>query len=1111
MAPGNLLLAPAGSGKTAFVISEVLKTKFIKPWNAVWILVPTDTQVTAFRDRLLDAYIQDRRENAYFGVEFYTFYTLYNHLLDHMHIPQRQIQPTSVYRILHYLITELDQQGKLPYFHPIIEKAGLIGLIHRFINELKQGRVRAERFSSYATTPKERDLAFIYSTYQQFLIDHQLVDREGAGWLALAELEDHAKIYKHIFEQVGILIVDGYQQFSPLQAELLGALASHIRKSWLTLTYDPQRINGIHRSFDRTLRRLNHYHVWQEQYLHEHKTFKPHINRRPQLSHLEQHLLSVQPTPMPAEGSIRFIEAPDMEQECRAVLRQVKTLLLNNVPAEQIVVTALDLEPYSEHLRTAAIAYDLPVVFREAPPLYKNPAVVAVLALVDLSSAAVDYRRQSVLDILRSPYFDFSVLGLSEADVDTLEQLSLQYNIVRSKADWLDAFEQALKAPSRVDDESDEIKTIGVDLTLLEKLKRFFDFVEPSPKATVRDYVAWIESLLGADVRYVREAQSETPDGETVATEPPQHLQFYKQVRQSDGVEQQLLVVRDIYALSGMRRCLVEMLTAADLLMAQSDGKIDGSISWERFRADWQLAIEQFKQEPIGGKYRVGRVLIANASEVRGLPHPHVFIMGLSEGIFPAPNREDVLYSDQERLRLRNATDIEMQTTIERIDDNATFYELCAMTLQTLTLSRPTLDERANLWAESVLWRAVQEILLQGEVIRYRAGQPLTLQDVADVRELSVALAAEMRQTTALNETITEIHEWLLSQANTHQPWRHVLHGRRIESQRMDGRQGFDSYSGILKTALYPQSAVEQLRTVWSASRLNDYGYCPFRFFAKRVLKLEALEEPVEGYDAAQLGSVQHEVLERSYQQFQLERLAITPENQKVALEIFSEIAADTLANAPQRFGFKTGLWEQEKGEIYSRLEKLIKVDFSTDKLNPFIIPPRSRSSRVIAELVAKINQPRYVWSVERQFMYRDDTNGFEATGYIDRMDIVGDHLFVIDYKSGTSTPTNDDMENGRNFQMMLYLLAAQQIATEANLKVGGGFFWSIRSRRAQGQILGDDMLIVEAQKIAYEYIDQIQAGDFRVEEKKLEDGKCFKYCEFYQLCRRASTRVFAG
>ena len=80
-----------------------------------------------------------------------------------------------------------------------------------FIYELKQNLIYPDAFARAAAagTDKDRDLALIYSAYQERLRQHDLVDREGEGWLALEELENNP----YIAADVALLLADGFDQF----------------------------------------------------------------------------------------------------------------------------------------------------------------------------------------------------------------------------------------------------------------------------------------------------------------------------------------------------------------------------------------------------------------------------------------------------------------------------------------------------------------------------------------------------------------------------------------------------------------------------------------------------------------------------------------------------------------------------------------------------------------------------------------------------------------------------------------------------------------------------------------------------------------------------------
>ncbi len=1108
MPHATIWTAPAGSGKTGKVIEAILQAREVNHWQPIWVLLPTELQISVFRTRLLAAYQERFGRPVCFGVQYFSFYKLYNHLLDRMLLPQKQIGQASVYRILRYVITKQAAENRLAYFGNIAAKPGFVKLMAEFILELKQARIHPESFELYAQKSgrdKDQDLAAIYTHYQNYLRDHQLVDREGAGWVALRGLE--TDYHTEFLNMIGLLVVDGFINFSPLQARLLGQLAYKINRTILTLSYDESRSETLYRGIKRISDRLQNYGAWEVKNLTDGV-----IQRRDELAYLEAAWQQTSYNPHPANDALQLIEAPSPEQEVRAVLRKIKQQLMAGVDPEQIAVLAYHTQPYADFVRSVAEGYRIPIAVRRGVELTQNPAVAAILQLLDLHTPPVDFRQQPLLDVLRSPYFVFHQLVADDAD--ELERVSQQFQVVRSRQDWLQAVRMA---GSKFEDEDGEERITEIDPALYQRLQNFFDRVTPPQEATPREFVSWIENLLGPDPSYLRERRADV-DPTLVNYEGGEgHLHFYSQIREPLDVERlgdvgQAVMVRDIHAMQAFRACLNEILRAYDLLAEQTMGGVEALMAWEDFRKDLQQSIESHQVEPVGGTYRNGRVLFADVFEASGLTHDHIYIMGLAEGVFPSQNFEDPLYSDAERREVQaESGQFELQTTTEQLDDGLVFYQTCAMARETLTLSRPTLDEKANPWPPSILWRETTAILTNAPKTTLRSGEAPPLVESGDMREASIALAASIDQLAA--GEARAILAALLADKEHGTRWQNILRGRSIEARRENLNVPFDRYSGVLNNPALVARVAAQLGSSrkWSASQFNDYGYCPFRFFAKRVLRLEELQAPEEGYDAAQLGSVQHEVLENTYLRILNEGLAILPENEAQAIQILTEEAARWLPTAPQRWGFRpTPLWEQEKDEIVRRLSLLIALDFSDNPKSPFVAT--SRSKAVISDLVNSVGGERRVFALEKAFGM---DGGLEAVvdgeagplwvrGKIDRVDRVGDKLIIIDYKSGSKTPKNEDIEEGRNFQMLLYLLAARQIIAQEHpgLEVKAGMFWSIRTRKADGQILVDAPILEEAQRRLHEYIGAGRQGRFQVQPTKYDHGKCFTYCEFHQLCR---------
>ena len=103
------------------------------------------------------------------------------------------------------------------------------------IYELKQNRVFPDTYISAAVTAKDHELALIYDSYQNAMQHYDLVDREGEGWLALEAVENHLQLAT----DVDLLLVDGYDQFTPVQAALIATLSQRVDNIIITLTKAP--------------------------------------------------------------------------------------------------------------------------------------------------------------------------------------------------------------------------------------------------------------------------------------------------------------------------------------------------------------------------------------------------------------------------------------------------------------------------------------------------------------------------------------------------------------------------------------------------------------------------------------------------------------------------------------------------------------------------------------------------------------------------------------------------------------------------------------------------------------------------------------------------------
>ena len=177
--------------------------------------------------------------------------------------------------------------------------------------------------------------------YQEQLIRNSLYDLEGRFWYARDLL---ARGLFQPFEGIRAVFVDGFTRFTRTQHEILETLAGRVGELWIALPDEPGEIRSELFAQPRTtLQKLELLNPQVER-------LPPAIDRPAGLAHLERQLFRPLRTVERSENAdgLYLIEAPGMIGETRLVAREIKQLLLDGVPARDILVTQRDVQPYAD-------------------------------------------------------------------------------------------------------------------------------------------------------------------------------------------------------------------------------------------------------------------------------------------------------------------------------------------------------------------------------------------------------------------------------------------------------------------------------------------------------------------------------------------------------------------------------------------------------------------------------------------------------------------------------------------------------------------------------------------------------------------------------------------
>lgn len=518
-----------------------------------------------------------------------------------------------------------------------------------------------------------------------------------------------------------------------------------------------------------------------------------------------------------------------------------------------------------------------------------------------------------------------------------------------------------------------------------------------------------------------------------------------------------------------------------------------------------------------------GGVAFLNPSAARGMSFAHVFFIGLNEGEWPAPPRTPWLLRESIREDLQQK--VALQAPQAQLDMEKLFFLMGLHTArQGVWLSHvggskqdlPSrfLDELYSL-CPSLKHEAEQDDYLGGSSLF-----PTRREQISNKREALDWLASQLAEASAATDDFLSMEAYLLLEPDY---WQQILHQAESEHQRA-ARAGDTRYDGVLAdpdihTQLADRYSQEQ---VYSVSQFNRYGECGYKFFLSRVLKLDTEQEEEAELSALEKGSLYHTVLQRLHK-----HLADDPEQ-----TITSDKIDFLRAQLPQIFEAE---WARVQGPRRTEvaLRQLLEKDRMFRRLRDWF---EAEAQAWLGQTLPLV--PRHLeWSFGLPLHDESDPHSqaepvkvgpLKFRGQIDRIDITRDGKFmVVDYKTRSTKPMPKALENGLDFQLPVYLKAAQQaLFQDKGEPVGAAYFSIEKADRTTSALIREeyhnDLGMGKKRKITDEqwehlmqhteqtlehYRSQMASGHFPVLPN---DENLCQYCDYKRICRYDRLRAMS-
>lgn len=940
----------------------------------------------------------------------------------------------------------------------------------------------------------DREVETIYSTYTELLnqnhFTEQDLDQLRALWV-LRGLIDGRGVRVPWLANVKLFIVDGFFDFTPVQGEILRQLIPRVPDVIVNLNHDDSNPE-IFIPFQETIGVLQSMATFDTVHTHDF-TSPPGV-----LSQLRENLFNplrssdeVSAEPEFAAKEIRYLECGDRDTEIRAIVREVKQLVLTeNYDLADIALVVRERSRYGNTIARVLAEESLPCNLElriDSGDVPANRAALKLLTLLEGLTADQEEpatRISELADLIKSEYFRLSDAELRILstrfeenhsdlradsrtrigvwDADALENAFAYVGSDLTVSAWLTRAHKlftdlpgaaATREVLNIDSGAQDRDTDIADNVENAELVKLEDRGVEKKRRPARDIhpamLAWTALVVRrfAELLYAVPREGKLSDLRAELMRLLERFGFSDQIaepaRHANDENQLPQTMLNFNSLEAMRRAFVAAIKSIEI---GGNGVTTARLSTFLQEVRRSLASQS---QLFGTRDRNG-LSVLEATDVRGLRFRAVFVAGLTEGGFPLTASRDWIYPHEERDRLR-----EYGLTLEDISPNTLlkeehyFYQCACRATERLYLTRPLMLEDDTETVASYyideLRRAIAPYRVETEIIR-RDYDGKHLDAASSTNEMKIGLVRQQERHRHRGQREGVLPQPRIKRLLTiarNDSFVSDAALRRIEIERERCGPHFGPYDGIitnpdllrlLKLKFGPDF-------VHSASGLSTYGNCPYRFFAQRVLRLEPRGEAALDLQAIDAGKLLHDILRRFFERHRREPLHKL-DRKKLQTELAA--VADKVFDEHERVvpPLNKQIWKIDREIRKILLDQVLLYELEVqeaaeaEQVLPAYFEVAFGGMKSAAKDPDSKDEPL---ELARETFVGEES--IKISGQIDRVDVARDNTVVAyDYKLSTGS-NRWDITSGRSLQLPIYLEALEKLILPDQPIAGGGYY----------------------------------------------------------------------
>jgi ATP-dependent helicase/nuclease subunit B len=1027
----EFIVGRSGTGKTKYCINSIIKELGDSKENRpLVLLVPEQATYQAERTILSHPQIAgfhsptafaDVQEKFNRGLNILSFDRLLYLLLGKTTAKTR-VSFIGRQMIIHRILIE--NKDKLQLFASASVSPGLSQKIaeavielHKFAIEPEEVEGLIEKLKGKEDTAlsamKLEDLSIVLQQYMGFM-ENSFIDPDTQ--LAFAR----SAIGGCRFLKDAKLWVDGFSGFSGWELSLLSEILKTAGQSHIALCLDPEKID-LNNPANKTSSFGSLFYPTEKTYgellgiIRNNKIglSKPVIlktaarnSQSPSLKHLEQNLFEASTPKIEASENIQIVTLPNARGEAMFAAREISKLVRQKgLRFRDIAVIASDLSIYEHYIRAIFTDYKIPFFIDRRKTLRHHP-VVCLLTLA-LRTAVNGFSTPDIIACLKTGFME-----IADYDIDTLENYCIAFAVDGS--DW----------------------TIKDDWNFDDKVQpSFYEAkINKIRRKAIEPFLKLRSGLCGSE-------------GKTRVIRPEQFTVIVFDFLESCHISKQL-------------NNLVELKESQkDYAAAEENRQVYNSIVdvldelCEAF-AGTELSSNEFSDIIQDALYRITLAFVppsldeVTVGSIERSRHPDlkaVFLIGTTQKQFPAPLNYERIITDAD-LQACTAAGVELEGTSEQTLAGRRYLSYIAFTRpsQFLYITYPSADDKGRGVCRSQFVDDIEILFDNLKEKKVFSGQ----EDLLVILSQPDKSADESLSKTSGIVTREELTDALCCSNAGGKLLEGFLDCLRSDSELAEIADFAAKSFSYSNTAELDKEVVGKLfgdRLNSSATRLQTFACCPYKYFAQYVLALK--ERPEFKLKPIDLGVFYHSCLETFFSFIIQRKTDIKTIGKEEIKQVLEQSVFDVISKSSYFSSFcRRGSHNQAiVSAACQNLGDFLNANFETISAGTF--RPAfteitfGRKDAALGSLTLKLKNGQTLY----------------LSGKIDRIDLTDTNniklTVIFDYKTKGQSFNWQQFYYGLDIQLPLYMLAVGNSHEDVikGVEVCGGFYLPIEVAPGQG------------------------------------------------------------